>query len=221
MKSPKRNVERAELAAVLLVLLVLLAGTPAYGIDVWNYWLGPHGSVTQVENLTWSGQTIPGRHVFWRGSKWGKTVALQGDPSMTRYDIFVENGDILEYWGTFRGNDVDDDDSHSFDSPFRWMNSSMAVGQAVEHTVPLQLLDSQQRRWIASDNVYLDFNDGIGLYGTFTDAQAMSSSTGRWELKEATVTVPLGVGYIKVRAVRDGANQGNAYFDRITLQRIN
>ncbi len=29
-----------------------------------------------------------GQHTFWRGSLWGRTVALQGDSSFTKYDLF-------------------------------------------------------------------------------------------------------------------------------------
>lgn len=72
------------------------------------------------------------------------------------------------------------------------------------------------------DNAYLDFNDGIACYGeNFTDAQAQSTSTAVWERKTATVTVGPTTGQIRIRLVRDGANLGNAYFDGVTLRRVN
>jgi hypothetical protein len=343
---------------------------------------------------------------------WGRTVALQGGSDFTRYDIFVENGSVLEYWGTFRGNFVADPDSHSFDSPFRWMNSSMVVGQVIEHSLPVRLLDSElhkqtssssvtmrleinalytswmipetgvthqdvlkvtyfsnktnpsskevyhlargkgtihfessnsaepsgiRKAWAVSfvtknvqtptspwfdpfltvsgkksavlngffedrtsgvngapinsalpswsslsadgvittdaplvsqagpwkiclrgtagggdaladaaasdwipviggktyklsgwvwrvstnDNVYLDFNDGIAQGASFTDVQALATTTNSWQYREAIVTLPAATTFIKVRAVRDGLNQGNAYFDWLMLQRLN
>jgi hypothetical protein len=33
----------------------------------------------------------------------------------------------------------------------------------------------------AADNVYLDFNDGVGQGGSFEDAQALATSTEVWE----------------------------------------
>ena len=33
-------------------------------------------------------RTEIGEHAFWRGSLWGRTVALQGDSSFTKYDLF-------------------------------------------------------------------------------------------------------------------------------------
>jgi len=40
-----------------------------------------------------------GQHTFWRGSLWGRTVALQGDSSFTKYDLFEVTGPGLLYWG--------------------------------------------------------------------------------------------------------------------------
>jgi hypothetical protein len=72
----------------------------------------------------------------------------------------------------------------------------------------------------AADNVYLDFNDGAGQGGSFDDAQAMARSTNVWERVAAETTVGPQTTAIKVRCVRDGANEGNAYCDGITLQRV-
>ena len=70
------------------------------------------------------------------------------------------------------------------------------------------------------DNVYLDFNDGVGQGGRFEDAQAPAAHTQVWERVAAEATVGPTTTAIKVRCVRDGANKGNAYCDGITLQRL-
>jgi hypothetical protein len=72
----------------------------------------------------------------------------------------------------------------------------------------------------AADNVYLDFNDGVGQGGSFPDAQALATSTEVWERVAAEATVGPTTTAIKVRCVRDGQNRGNAYCDGITLQRV-
>ena len=72
------------------------------------------------------------------------------------------------------------------------------------------------------DNAYLDFNDGIACSGgNFSDAHAQSTATAVWEKKSATVTVGPTTTSIRIRLVRDGANLGNAYFDGVTLRRVN
>ena len=81
-------------------------------------------------------------------------------------------------------------------------------------------LERQLWRVSAADNVYLDFNDGAGLGGSFEDAQALATSTEVWERVATEATVGATTTAIKVRCVRDGANQGNAYCDGITLQRV-
>ena len=70
------------------------------------------------------------------------------------------------------------------------------------------------------DNVYLDFNDGVGQGGHFKDAQAMASRVHVWERVAAEAMVGPTTTAVKVRCVRDGANRGNAYCDGITLQRL-
>ncbi|MGI0148331.1 MAG: hypothetical protein ACREDF_02200, partial [Thermoplasmata archaeon] len=72
----------------------------------------------------------------------------------------------------------------------------------------------------AADNVYLDFNDGVGQGGNFGDAQALSTRTEVWERVSTEATAGPETTGIKIRCVRDGANRGNAYCDGITLQRI-
>ena len=350
-----------------------------------------------------------GEHAFWRGSLWGRTVALQGDSSFTKYDLFEVASSQLLYWGTFRGNGYyDSEESHSFSTPFAWMDQRMNVGDFKQQQVTDTLFDPRLRRaansasltlrveiaahhdtwrdpdtgiryedvlevhywgrypdatskevyhlgrglgtirfetlnrlepsgvhyqyaeyferftppdlpelpwvdpfknatyvrngfcedflaspveggavtaylrgwsgsadavittdggdegtspwkialrgssgggdadadvvvasdWIpvtpgrryrlsgrvwrvsAADNVYLDFNDGAGQGGDFADAQALATSTEAWERVVAEATVGPATTAIKVRGVRDGASLGNAYFDAITLQRV-
>lgn len=74
-------------------------------------------------------------------------------------------------------------------------------------------------RCSASDNVYIDMNDGNGNAGVFPDAQANSQSVQQWEYVTASTTVSSSTTGIRVRCVRDGANASNAYFYGITLQR--
>ncbi|HEV2852193.1 MAG TPA: hypothetical protein VHC97_05255 [Thermoanaerobaculia bacterium] len=392
-------------ALLLFLLVAVAAGAQTY--DTYNYWLMPQGLVAQTSNLLWNGTTVPGEHCFWRGSLWGRTVALQGDPSFTSYDLFVDGGSRLEYWATFRGNGYNAPVSHSFGSPFYWMNRFMAVGNAMENALPVKALDSQLRKvsssgtvtmrlevnahydtwtlpetgvtysdvlqvtfwsdknvpasrevyylangkgtirfessnngepsgvrvswatsfvnkavnapslpwfdpfqnttfvpngffqditsgvngglvstymrswsgisndvvittdgtdpgagnwkialrgwtgggdsaadaaittafipvtpgktyrlsgWLwrvsASDNLYLDFNDGLGQGGNFTDGQAVATATNTWEYRSVDVRVGPSTTGIKVRCVRDGANSGNGYCDGIQLQPV-
>jgi hypothetical protein len=72
----------------------------------------------------------------------------------------------------------------------------------------------------SADNAYLDFNDGAGQGGNFDDAQATSTLTEAWQRVSTETSVGPQTTAIKVRCVRDGANRGNAYFDGMTLQRV-
>jgi len=350
-----------------------------------------------------------GEHTFWRGSLWGRTVALQGDSSFTKFDLFELTASRLLYWGTFRGNGFyGSEESHSFSSPYGWMDRWMSVGDFTQQRITDSVMDPRLRtransgdltlrvevvahydswqdpdsrieyedvlevhywgrypeetskeiyhlgKWLGTirfetlnlqepsrvlyqyaeyferytppeeptrpwfdpfksathvpngfcedflrppssggavathlrhwsgtadavisadapdegtgpwqivlrgstgggdstadvaitsgwipvtpakryrlsgslwrvsevDNVYLDFNDGVGQGGDFPDAQAMASRTHVWDRVAAETTVGPGTTAIKVRCVRDGANQGNAYYDGITLQRL-
>jgi hypothetical protein len=397
--------------------------------DTFAYWLMPHGLRGFLTTVFWPRAASPGprprrvfpllapgkidrelgEHAFWRGSLWGRTVALQGDSTLTKYDLFELAGAQLLYWGTFRGNGYyGSEESHSLSPPFGWMDRSMSVGDFKQQSVGDSVLDPQLRReansgeqtlrvelvahydtwedpdshiqytdvlevsywgrfpdpasrevyhlgnglgtirfetfnpqepsgvhyqyalsferftppdlptlpwfdpfnnatyvrngycedflrppvqggevgvylrgwsgtrdavittdggdegtspwkialrgttgggdatadfvissdWIpvtpgrryrlsgslwrvsAADNVYLDFNDGVGQGGNFDDAQAMAEGTEVWERVSAETTVGPATTAVKVRCVRDGANQGNAYCDGITLQRV-
>ncbi len=190
-----------------------------------------------------------GEHTFWGGSLWGRSVALQGDSSFSKYDLFDVTPSGLLYWGTFRGNGYyGSEESHSFRAPF---DTVITTDGGDEGTSPWKIalrgkggggdadadfvissdyipvtpgrryrLSGSLWRVSPSDNVYLDFNDGAGQGGNFPDAQAMSKQTQVWERVSAETTVGPTTTAIKVRCVRDGANAANAYCDAITLQHV-
>ena len=91
-------------------------------------------------------------HCFWNGTLWGRTVALQGGPSMDKYDVFVYNGGTLNYYATFRGNPqslggFSDADSYDFNTPIVFLNQSMQVGQTINSTVNFKLLATDARQF--------------------------------------------------------------------------
>lgn len=404
-------------AAWALATLLAGAAQAQTTYDMYSYWLMPQGLVAQTRSLQRDGSIINGEHCFWRGTLWGQTVALQGDPSVTRYDLFVDVGGArLDYWGTFRGNTFRSDASHVFGSPFVWMNRFMKIGYASESSMLDKVLDpnlgkivnsgmarrkltvdahyptwtspapfaatwndvlkvtyhsnlsdpnakevyylAKGKSWVyveigdpsqpakvwavsfgnkavanptlpwfdpfptpatypgfqntgfvpngyfedllpgavnggpvstslrswqggsndvvittdhpysglgrwkvamrgsnqgadsvadfaitssffpvtpgkryrltgwllraqPTDNVYLDFDDGRGDGGNFTDGQAMAQQVGVWEIRFVDVTVGPQTRGVKVRCVRDGANKGNAYCDGVQIQRLN
>ena len=393
---------------------------PAGVFDMFEYWLLPRGSALTVQARLRDGRIAPVEgssylRSFWRGELWGRKVALLGDPSGERYDIFEEVEDGLDYWGTFEGAAAGGEagPSTSLDRPFRWMNRLMAVGDVVESPVTGRLLSNRRRTqesvleatmrlevvshrasftipaadgltfddvlevrfrpdaeraeahdtfylargygavysrrsavaapggvvewwavekaltpvvpsapsvpwfdpfapgwpktavlngnledsadgiesgqvrsseapgwtadsgdaviarppsglaagswsmllrgsegggdsapdaaitedWIpveggtyqlsacmrrenARDNVLVDFDDGKGLDADFADAHLVATSTGTWECRAVTKCIPASVGAVRIRAARDGANLGDAWFDRIELKRI-
>ena len=81
-------------------------------------------------------------------------------------------------------------------------------------------LSACMRRESAADNVLVDFDDGKGRDADFADAHLVAASTGTWECRAVTKCIPGSVGAVRIRAVRDGANLGDAWFDRIELKRI-
>ena len=133
--------------------------------DTFAYWLMPHGLRGLLTTVFWDAaslratrrrpfpilapgkleraagpaavaETALGEHTFWRGSLWGRVVALQGDSSFTKYDLFELAGPQLLYWGTFRGNGYyESEESHSFSLPFVWMDRLMSVGEFKEMRV--------------------------------------------------------------------------------------
>ena len=72
----------------------------------------------------------------------------------------------------------------------------------------------------AADNVVVDFDDGRGRDADFADAHLLAASVGAWECRAVTKCIPASVGAVRVRAARDGANLGDAWFDRVELKRI-
>jgi len=48
----------------------------------------------------------------------------------------------------------------------------------------------------------------------------VATSSGAWECPAVTKCVPASVGAVRIRAARDGANLGGAWFDRVELKRI-
>jgi hypothetical protein len=141
--------------------------------DTYDYWLMPHGLRGLMATVFWStdasiGQAsltpaprvrsfqilAPGKmgrelaeHTFWRGSLWGRSVALQGDSSFTKFDLFEVAGPELHYWGTFRGNGYyDSEESHSFASPYAWMDHRMGVGDFKQQKITDSVFDPRARR---------------------------------------------------------------------------
>src|SRR5262249_55212042 len=87
-----------------------------------------------------------GEHAFWRGQLWGKTVALQGDSSFTKFDLFELAGTQLLYWGTFRGNGYyGSEESHSLKAPFVWLDRLMSVGDFKQQRITDTVLDPRHR----------------------------------------------------------------------------
>ena len=74
-------------------------------------------------------------------------MALQGDGSFTKFDLFEVAGPQLLYWGTFRGNDYhDSEETHSFSSPFAWMDQWMKVGDFKQQRITDSIFDPRLRR---------------------------------------------------------------------------
>lgn len=75
-------------------------------------------------------------------------------------------------------------------------------------------------RYNSQDNVYLDFNDGIGIGGNFNDVHVSTNGLGQWDVRSEEIYIPSNITHVKVRCVRDGANIDNGMFDEILLQQI-
>jgi hypothetical protein len=140
------------------------AGAAAGGpFDTFAYWLMPQGLRAFLTTIFWSspgpvlrqmpfpllapGKTAAlGEHAFWRGLRWGKTVALQGDSTFTKFDLFELSDSRLLYWGTFRGNGYyGSEESHSFTEPSVWLDRLMSVGDFKQQWVTDTVLDPQHR----------------------------------------------------------------------------
>ena len=72
----------------------------------------------------------------------------------------------------------------------------------------------------AGDNVLVDFDDGKGRDADLADIHLVAASTGSGECRAVTTCIPRSVGAVRIRAVRNGADLGDAWFDRIELKRI-
>ncbi len=126
--------------------------SPSGAVDMFEYWLLPHGSALKVRTRLGDGRAAPAEGTaylrsFWRGDLWGRKVALLGDPGGERYDIFEEVEGGLDYWGTFGGASAGGEarPSVALDRPFRWMNRFMAVGDVVEGPATGRLLSDRRR----------------------------------------------------------------------------
>ncbi len=171
----------------------------ATAYDMFTYWLMPHGLRGLLTTVFWPpadrfllqarrdrtaypGPRMPflllapgkigretGEHTFWRGTLWGRTVALQGDSSFAKFDLFELTPERLLYWGTFRGNGFyGSEESHSFSSPYAWMNRWMAVGDSTQQGVTDSLMDPRLRRAANSANLTLRV-EVVAHYDTWRD----------------------------------------------------
>jgi hypothetical protein len=133
--------------------------------DSRSYWLMPHGLTGILNTVFWPGAaTAPrrriafpirapakdalalGEHSFWRGVMQGRTVALQGDNSVGKYDLFEEGASHVLYWGTFRGNGYyGAEESHAFAAPFPWLANLVNVGDVSEQSVTDTVLEPHHR----------------------------------------------------------------------------
>ncbi len=52
------------------------------------------------------------------------------------------------------------------------------------------------------------------------DVHVVATSSGTWECKSQTKHIPASAVSVRIRIVRDGANEGNAYFDHIELRKL-
>jgi hypothetical protein len=95
-------------------------------------------------------------HAFWRGRLWNRTVALQGDSTFTKFDLFEESEGALLYWGTFRGNGYyGSEECHSFAEPFVWLDRFMSVGDFKQQRVADTVLDPRLRSVANADQLTL------------------------------------------------------------------
>lgn len=73
----------------------------------------------------------------------------------------------------------------------------------------------------SEDDVYLDFNDGIGIGGNFTDNHTTPTPVHVWTKRSVEVYVPWNVTWIKVRCVGGEGNMHNSLYDGLTLEQVN
>jgi len=132
-------------AAVLFLLISIAVRAEEKGVELADYWLMPTNLVAKFCNETLEGDIIFGEHCFWNGEFLGRQCFLQGDPSMSKYDIFEIDDGTIRYWGTFRGNKPENEVSHVFTRPMLWMRKRMAVGDNLKSQVPVEVLSPDTR----------------------------------------------------------------------------
>lgn len=159
---------------IALIALLAFAGTAtAQVFDAYSYFLMPQGLVAKTKNESFDGINVvlvDGEYCFWRGTRWGRQVALEGDPSFTRYALFVETDTRLEFWGNFRGNGYNQGQiSTAHGSPFSWMNRWVQVGDVMTNTVLVKDLSSDKRRITRSVDVTMSLTIDA-WYANWTNA---------------------------------------------------
>ncbi len=134
-------------------------------------------------------------------------LADSGDATISRVPAGLAPGGLAM---RLRGSEADGDEAPDAVITERW--------------IPVQggtyRLSACMLRENASDNVFVDFDGGAGRDGEFLDAHIVATETGVWECGAVTKCIPESVGAVRVRAVREGANLGDAWFDRIELKRL-
>ena len=133
------------IAAVIYFLMSIGLRAEEKGIEPTDYWLMPNNLVAKFCNVTLGGDIIFGEHCFWNGDFLGRQCFLQGDPSMSKYDIFEIDDGSIRYWGTFRGNKAENEVSHVFKAPMLWMKKRMALGDILKSKVPVEVLSPDAR----------------------------------------------------------------------------
>lgn len=127
-----------------------------------DYWIVPSGRNVNLQtfynNPCPDGTTKTngiGQHAFWSGSMLGKTVALQGhtgfaDPDKASYDVYEITAGTnrkIQYWGTFRGNGLNQGPlSNAFATSTTWMNQHMGIGDSVTTTITDNEMHNQLRK---------------------------------------------------------------------------
>ena len=122
----------------------------------------------------------------------------------------------------------------AFDRPFRWVNRFMAVGDAVASPMTGRFLSNRRRNQesVLETTMRLEV---VAHHASFTiptaaDGPAFDdvlevrfwSDVERAEAHDTFYLAPDygSVGAVRILAVRDRANLGDAWFDRIRLKRI-
>ena len=121
-------------------------------------------------------------HAFWRGRLWNRIVALQGDSTFTKFDLFEETADALLYWGTFRGNGYyGSEECHSFAEPFVWLDHFMSIGDFKQQSVADSVLDPRHRSVANMGEVTLRV-EIVAHYESWKDPDSGTSYTDVLEL---------------------------------------